>query len=131
MILPCASVSKTAESFDSASVQWSKIKETETGFQHQKLKPVVRSQKEAIKKEDQTPSRRIYWASDLKAGDWSIEIDSVDLDDDSLYQCDIQTESNQEKLLLELVVNRKCSVFLHDWKLYYYTEGYRNLTLFN
>lgn len=107
VILPCDSVSKTAENFDSASVQWSKIKETETGFQQQKLKPVVRSQKEEIKKEDQTASRRIYWAADLRAGDWSIEIDSVELGDDSLYQCDIQTESNQEKLLLELVVNRK------------------------
>lgn len=56
-------------------------------------------------------SGRVYWASD---SDWSINIDSVELDDASLYQCDIKTGSREEKLLVELIVDSKWSRVLHD-----------------
>lgn len=109
--LECTSSSQTANSFQSANVQWFKVKELENVFQRQKLSPVERIQssvkEEEIKKEKDTPARQVYWESDLKAPDWSIKIDSLEMDDASLYQCDIKTESGEEMLLMELVVNRK------------------------
>ncbi|MCI4380476.1 hypothetical protein PGIGA_G00240420 [Pangasianodon gigas] len=105
-MLPCSS--ETVKSFDSALVKWFKIKELGDSFEAQELTPVERSHSsikgEEIKNED--PARRVYWASDLKEPDWSIEIDSLELDDESLYRCDIKTESNTESWLMELVLNR-------------------------
>lgn len=109
MKFPCSS-SKIVNRLDSTKVKWFKIKELK-GFQDQELKPAVRNpssiEKEEFKNDEETPARRVYWASDPKGSDWSIEIDSVELNDESLYRCDISTESQKEKLLMELVVKRK------------------------
>lgn len=103
MILPCTSLSETADSPQSAKAKWYKVKELENGFERQEFNPAARSQS-SIK---EAPSRRVYWASDLTESDWSIQIDSLELDDASLYQCTIKTGSVEENLLVELVVNRK------------------------
>lgn len=110
MTFPCSS-SQITDRLDSVKVKWFKVKELAKGFQEQELKPIVRNLRSAKKKgfinEEETLARRVYWASDPKGSDWSIEIDSVELDDESLYRCDISAGSKKEKLLMELVVNRK------------------------
>lgn len=102
---------ETADSFQSAEVKWFKIKELENGFQEQEFRPVVRSQssiKEVENKNNkEPPARQIYWASDLKQPDWSIKIDSLELDDAAMYRCDLKVGADKEKMLLELVVERK------------------------
>ncbi|XP_047656208.1 plasma protease C1 inhibitor [Tachysurus fulvidraco] len=101
--LSCSSSSKNVNSFDSAEVKWYKVKDTGDSFELKELKPVVRNQRN-IKVEEIKP-RQVYWASDLKQPDWSITIDSLELDDEDLYQCDIITGSEKESVLMELLVN--------------------------
>lgn len=103
--LSCSSSSKNVNSFDSAEVKWYKVNDTGDSFELKELKPVVRN-KSNIKGEE-IKTGQVYWTSDLKEPDWSITIDSLELDDEALYQCDISTGSEKESVLMELVVNRK------------------------
>lgn len=99
--LPC--ISKTADGLQSSKAKWFKVKEREGGFDVKELKPATRKQ---TKREKEAAPGRVYWASD---SDWSIHIDSVELDDASLYQCDIKVGSVEVKQLVELIVECKWS----------------------
>ncbi|XP_060737046.1 plasma protease C1 inhibitor [Tachysurus vachellii] len=103
--LSCSSSSKNINSFDSAEVKWYKVKDTGDSFDLKELKPVVRNQRNVKGEEIKTKTGRVYWTSDLKQPDWSITIDSLELDDEALYQCDISTDSEKESVLMELVVH--------------------------
>lgn len=106
MTLPCLVPPERVNSYKSINVKWFKVKELEPGFNEQELKPVVRSQS-SIKEKETPGTRRFYWASDLTGLDGSINIDSLEPGDESLYRCDISTGSYKEKQLIELVVQRK------------------------
>lgn len=106
MTLPCLLPPEKVNSFNSFNVKWFKVKELEAGFNEKEIKPVVRSQS-SIKEKETPGTRRFYWASDVTEPDWSINIDSLEPGDESLYRCDISTGSHKEKRLIELVVQRK------------------------
>ncbi|KAK3540058.1 hypothetical protein QTP70_025374 [Hemibagrus guttatus] len=99
--LPCSSSSGKVT--DSAEVKWFKVKETGNSYDLHEIKPAVRIQSN-VKEEITTTTGRVYWSSDPKQLDWSIEIDNVELDDESLYQCDISMGSQKETKLMELLV---------------------------
>ncbi|XP_058246050.1 plasma protease C1 inhibitor [Hemibagrus wyckioides] len=99
--LPCSSSS--SDTTDSAEVKWFKVKETGNSYELHELHPAVRIQRDVKEEDTTTPSGRVYWSSDPKQLDWSIEIDNLELDDESLYQCDIM-ESVKESVLMELTV---------------------------
>ncbi|KAF4072707.1 hypothetical protein AMELA_G00266010 [Ameiurus melas] len=117
--LPCFTPPETVKSLNSVKAKWFKVKELENGFDEQEIKPVLR-RKSSVKKKETPGTRKFYWASDGKVQDWSIEIDSLEPGDESLYRCDIDTGSRKEKLLLELVVQRapppRCLNDSHPWE---------------
>ncbi|XP_026881679.2 plasma protease C1 inhibitor [Electrophorus electricus] len=99
IILPCHPV-LTSGNVSSASFSWYRMTE---GSDHQELHPVFKSQSSSNKQDIAT--NRIYWASDPRKQDWSINIDKVELDDAGLYACEVYMDSEKKTMTLQLIVN--------------------------